>query len=33
MSCHVIEDKEHFVTGCKNNLDMSESLINKIAMK
>ena len=31
MSCHVIEDKEHFVTGCINNLDMSESLINKIA--
>ena len=26
MSCHVIEDEEHFVTGCINNLDMRESL-------
>ena len=33
MSCHVIEDEEHFVTGCINNLDMRESLFNKIATK
>ena len=33
MSCHVIEDEEHFVTGCINYLDMRESLFNKIAMK
>ena len=33
MSCHVIEDEEHFVTGRKNDLDMRESLFNKTAMK
>ena len=33
MSCHVIEDEEHFVIGCINNLDMRESLCNKIAAK
>ena len=33
MSCHVIEDEEHFVTGCINNLDMRDSLFNKIATK
>ena len=33
MSYYVIEEEEHFVTGCINNLDMRESLFNKIAMK
>ena len=33
MSCHVIEDEEHFVTVCINNLDMRETLFNKIATK
>ena len=33
MSCHAIEDEEYFVSGCINNLDMSKSMCNKIAMK
>ena len=33
MSCHVIEGEEHFVAGGINNLDMRESLFNKIAKK
>ena len=33
MSFRVNEDEKHFVTGCINNLDMRESLFNKIAMK
>ena len=32
MPCHVLEDEEHFVTGCIKNLDMRESLFKKIAM-
>ena len=30
MLCHVIEDGEHFVTGCMNNLDMRESLFKQM---
>ena len=33
MACHVIEDEEHFVAVCISNLDMRETLFNKIAMK
>ena len=33
ISCHVIEDEEHFGAGCINNLDMHESLSNEIATK
>ena len=30
---HVIEDEEHFVIVCTNNLDMRETMFNKIATK
>ena len=33
MSCHAIEDEEHYVTGCINNLDMCKFMCNKIAME
>ena len=33
MSCHVIEDEEHFVTVCINNFGMRVTLFNKIATK
>ena len=33
ISCHVIEDEEHFVTDCVNNRDMRKSLFEKISLR
>ena len=33
ISCHVIEDGEHFVTDCVNNREMTKSFFEKISLR
>ena len=33
ISCHVIEDEEHFVTDCVNNREMRKSFFEKISLR